>query len=86
MYNPFPVPSFIPYPVADYYGRRRNIEDDYDRSINYNNRSTEIRYIPIKTENEIPKRDGYKITIRKKKGHGNDLSKSTVFEKVFYFK
>ena len=87
MCNPFPVANFIPYPVIDYYSnRRRYIDDDYDRGRNNNIHSTEIRYIPIKTENERINKDGYKITIRKKKGHGKDISKSTIFEKVFYLK
>jgi hypothetical protein len=87
IYNPFPVPSFIPYPVVDYYSRSRYInDDDFDRGKNYINRSTEIRYVPIKTEIEKPKNNGYKITIRKKKGNGKEISKSTIFEKVFYLK
>ena len=47
--------------------------------------SKEIRYIPIKYEQREGK-DGYKITIRKKDKRGQDISKSTIFEKVFYLK
>ena len=83
-YGSIPIPNFIPYPIFDYYNNRGNvryIDDDINRN---NIRFSEIKYIPIKTEKEKPKNDGYKITIRKKNRNG--LSKSTVFEKVFYFK
>jgi len=88
IYNPFPTPSFIPYPVMDYYSNRRNIryiDDDYRNDRNYNINSKEIRYIPIKYEQKEGT-DGYKITIRKKSKRGQDISKSTIFEKVFYLK
>ena len=47
-------------------------------------RTREIRYIPIKTESEKEKNEGYKITIRKKNQKKNGMGKSTVFEKIFY--
>ena len=37
IYNPFPTPSFIPYPVMDYYSNRRNIRYIYDDYRNYRN-------------------------------------------------
>ena len=86
--NPFPIPTFIPYPVMDYYYNRRSIRyiDDDNRNDKYCNiNSKEIRYIPIKYEQRECK-DGYKITIRKKSKRGQDISKSTIFEKVFYLK
>lgn len=86
MYNPFPTPTFIPYPIMDYYSNRRNfryIDDDYDNGRNYNINSREIRYIPIKTEPEKKDKDGYKITIRRKNKR-KGISKSTILEKVFY--
>lgn len=82
--NPAPTPvynPYIPYPVFDY---RRNIHISSDYDDRYGSgRTREIRYIPIRTETEKEKNDGYKITIRKKNGK-NGLAKSTVFEKVFY--
>ena len=88
IYNPFPTPTFIPYPIMDYYSNRRSIsyiDDDYRNDRNYIMNSKEIRYIPIKYEQREGK-DGYKITIRKKDKRGQDISKSTIFEKVFYLK
>ena len=88
MYNPYPAPTFIPYPVIDYYSNRRNIkyiDDDYRNDRNYNISSKEIRYIPIKNEKKEDN-DGYKITIRKKSKRGQGIAKSTTFEKVFYSK
>lgn len=81
-------PSFIPFPVVDYYNNRRvnYIEGYSDGEKNNNTRISEIRYLPIKTEKEKPKNEGYKITIRKKNRKSNGLSKSTIFEKVFYLK
>jgi len=88
-YNPFPIPTFIPYPAMDYYANRRRsiryIDDDYRNDRNYNINSKEIRYIPIKYEQREGK-DGYKITIRKKSKRGQDILKSTIFEKIFYLK
>ena len=63
-YNPFPIPTFIPYPAMDYYANRRRsiryIDDDYRNDRNYN--------------------------IRKKSKRGQDILKSTIFEKIFYLK
>lgn len=85
-YIPFNVSKLIPFPVVDYYNSRRiNYIDEYPERDN-NVRLSEIRYLPIKTERENPKKDGYKITIRKKKRNEKGISKSTVFEKVFYLK
>ena len=80
-FNKFNIPSFIPFPIMDY---NRNMNEYIDRNRNYN--LSEIRYIPIEKETEKPKKDGYKITIRKKKKKEEGLSKSTIFEKVFYLK
>ena len=77
VYNPY-----IPYPVFDY-RRSINISSDYDDRY-VGGRTREIRYVPIRTEPEKESKDGYKITIRKKKGNKNSLAKSTVFEKIFY--
>ena len=79
MYNPF-----IPYPVFDYFSNRRSFSysDRYDDEKNL--RTKEIRYIPINTESNKEKNEGYKITIRKKNRNKNGNTKSTVFEKVFY--
>ena len=88
-YNPFPSPPyFFPYPFADYFisKRSRNIDDEFGRERNNKICTSEIRYIPIKTENNKPNSNGYKITIRKKHGFGKEISKSTIFEKVFYLK
>ena len=81
MYNPY-----IPYPVFDYYNNRRSISysREYDEDKNLNLRTKEIRYIPIRTESEKEKKEGYKITIRKKNRNKNGGAKSTVFEKIFY--
>ena len=75
MYNPY-----IPYPVFDY-RRSLSYSGEYD---DRNLRTREIRYIPIKTESEKEKSEGYKITIRKRNKKKNGMGKSTVFEKVFY--
>ena len=82
------TPNFIPFPIVDYYNNRRiNYMDSYlDGEKNNNAHISEIRYLPIKTEKEKPKKEGYKITIRKKNKNSNGLSKSTIFEKVFYLK
>ena len=88
IYNPYPTPTFIPFPVIDYYSNRRSmkyIDDDYRNDRNYNINSKEIRYIPIKNEKKEDK-DGCKITIRKKSKRGQGIAKSTTFEKVFYSK
>ena len=85
-FNKFNIPNFIPFPVVDYNNRINYMDEYSDKNRNNNIRLSEIRYLPIKTENEKPKKDGYKITIRKKKGNGKGISKSTIFEKVFYFK
>ena len=79
MYNPF-----IPYPVFDYFSNRRSFSysDRYDDEKNL--RTKEIRYIPINTESNKEKNEGYKITIRKKNRNKNGNTKSTVFEKIFY--
>lgn len=78
MYNPY-----IPFPVFDFYSNRRSINyrSEYDED---KNRTREIRYIPIRSESEKEKKEGYKITIRKRNRKKNGLAKSTVFEKVFY--
>jgi len=79
-YNPFifqPYPQFIPYPIGIKY--KDQDDDIIRRSVNYKIIS------PIKEIESIPK-NGYKITIRKKKSNGKDSSKKTIFEKVFYFK
>ena len=87
-YNPFPPPYFFPYPFPDYFiGKRiRNIDDEYERERNNKICTSEIRYIPIKTENNKPNNNGYKITIRKKHRFGKEISNRTIFEKVFYLK
>ena len=87
-YNPFPPPNLFPYPFADYFitKRVRNIDDEFGRERNNKICPSEIRYIPIKTENNKPNTNGYKITIRKKKRNEKGISKSTIFEKVFYLK
>ena len=85
-YIPFNAPNYIPFPIVDYYNSRSiNYIDDYPGR-NNNVSISEIRYLPIKTEREQPKKDGYKITIRKKKRDEKGISKSTVFERVFYLK
>ena len=81
--NPIPTPMYnpyIPYPVFDY-RRSLSYSNEYD---DRNLRTREIRYIPIKTESEKEKSEGYKITIRKRNKKKNGMGKSTVFEKVFY--
>jgi len=88
MYSPYPTPTFIPYPIMDYYNNRRSLsyfDDDFRNDRNYNINLKEIRYIPIKNEKKEDK-DGYKITIRKKSKRGQGIAKSTTFEKVFYSK
>lgn len=87
-YNPFPPPNFFPYPFADYFisKRIRNMDDELGRERNNKIYTPEIRYIPIKTENNKQNSNGYKITIRKKHRQRNEISKSTIFEKVFYLK
>lgn len=85
-YIPFNAPKFVPFPIIDYNNTRSiNYIDEYPIRDN-NVRISEIRYLPIKTEREKPKKDGYKITIRKKNRKEHGISKSTVFEKVFYLK
>ena len=81
--NPVPTPMYnpyIPYPVFDY-RRSLSYSNEYD---DRNLRTREIRYIPIKTESEKEKNEGYRITIRKRNKKKNGMGKSTVFEKVFY--
>ena len=84
--SPLSIPNLIPYPIYDYYNNRRNIRYINSDIDNNNIKHSEIRYIPIKTENVKPKNEGYKITIRKKNTKGKEISKSTIFEKIFYFK
>ena len=75
MYNPlmFSYPSY-----NDFTGRERGFS------------TPEIHYIPIKEEIKETKNDdeGFKITIRKKPKESNNstdkVSKSAVFEKIFY--
>jgi ribosomal protein L37AE/L43A len=80
-------PTLIADPYGFYF---RDLIDDYNYFNRNNNNIKIIEHIPQithkkKEENES---DGFKITIRKKnkdkKNDDNKLSKSAVFEKVFY--
>ena len=83
-FNKFNNPNYIPFPIVDYNNRINYIDEYHDKNRNKNISLSKIMYLPKKIDNERPKKDGYKIIIRKKNGKG--ISKSTIFEKVFYFK
>lgn len=84
-YNFYPAPNLFPYPFPSYFGYK-----GFDNNRNNNLCTSEIRYIPIKTENNIlnnkSNNNVYKITIRKKHRREKGISKSTIFEKVFLLK
>ncbi len=87
-----PPRNYIPFPMFNPYMFRYPSYNDYvGRDRGSNPPPPEIQYIPVKEEPKETKEDqGFKITIRKKpKDRSNSsakVSKSAVFEKIFYTK
>ena len=86
-----PPRNYIPYPMFNpYMFRYPSYNDSIGRD--RGNNTPEIQYIPIKEEpKEVKNEDeGFKITIRKKPkerfNSSGKVSKSAVFEKIFYTK
>ena len=86
-----PSPKIMPYPMFNPYMFRYPSYNDFigrDRGSN----TPEIQYVPMKEEPKETKNEdeGFKITIRKKPkerfNSTDKVSKSAVFEKIFYTK